>query len=374
MSRPMLKKCLAECGLRQADVVRMTGFSAATICLTLKGHPLPQRFEEVLSNTLLKDQRVESWMFERRMTLKALLEAEKEQMADKTEETEENKEVKVEMLNMNVMRHFGLTRNPFANDVQSEKDIFISADHSFVKEAMLDAARNGNMIAVYGEVGSGKSTIRKAVMKELKAEGIGIIFPEIIDKSRISPASLLDAIIYDISEEKPKRSMEAKSRQAVRLMRNRVSSGYKQALFIEEAHLLGLPAFKALKQLFEMEQDFERLVGIILIGQTELKSLLDEGKHREHREVIRRIMAAPLEGLGDDTAAYIEMKFARIKKRTAEIFADGAMDAIKRVLTTSRGVSTAYPLSVNNFVVRAMNMAAELGEKKVTPEIINEVL
>ncbi len=105
------------------------------------------------------------------------------------------------------------------NDVTSEQDIFMSSEHRFLKEMMLDSAKYGGFVAVVGGVGSGKSVMRKAVAAELMSEGIKVVFPLIIDKSRVTPASLVDAIVMDISDEVPKRSLEQKTRQAVRLLR-----------------------------------------------------------------------------------------------------------------------------------------------------------
>jgi len=145
------------------------------------------------------------------------------------------------------MRYFKLFRNPFINDISDTRDIFLSEDHIFLKEMMLDTARYAGFTAVYGEVGSGKSIMRKAVVQELISDGIKVIYPIIIDKTRITPASLIDAIVMDLSEEKMKRSLEAKTRQALRLLRNRATSGLKQVLIIEEAHLLAERAMKSLK-------------------------------------------------------------------------------------------------------------------------------
>ncbi len=279
-----------------------------------------------------------------------------------------------EMLTLKARKLFGLVATPFRNDIRDARDIYLSEDHLFIREMMLDAARRQGFVAVYGGVGSGKSTIRKAVVNELQNEGIRIVYPVIMDKARITPASLADAIIMDLTtEESPKRSLEAKTRQALRLLRNRTASGSKQVLIIEEAHMLTMPAFKSLKQIYELENGYQRLIGIILIGQTELKNILDENMKPEIREVIRRVEAAEIEGLGKDVRRYLEHKFARIGKKTSDVLADDAYTAISNLMMISDGrisTSKAYPLKVNNLMVRAMNAAADLGESLVTADVI----
>ncbi len=279
-----------------------------------------------------------------------------------------------EMLEQRTRKHFKLFRSPFINDITDARDIFLSEDHHFIKEMMLDTARYAGFTAVYGEVGSGKSVMRKAVVHELMSEDIKVVFPIIVDKSRITPGSLIDAIVMDISEDKPKRSLEAKTRQALQLLRNRATSGMKQVLIIEEAHLLNVKAMKALKQIYELEDGYNRLIGIILIGQPELKFLLDETRHPEMREVTRRVTCAEISGLDGDLSRYIVHKFKRINKKVEEVFAEDAFEAMTRRLQdksgTGRIVSRGYPLTVNNLAARAMNMAVEMGEEKVTGEVV----
>lgn len=281
-----------------------------------------------------------------------------------------------EMINPKAMQFFKLFRDPFKNEINDNRDIYLSQDHIFLREMMLDTAKNTGFTAVTGEVGSGKSVMRKAIVQDLNAQDIRVIFPIIVDKNRITPASLIDAIIMDISEENPKRSLEAKTRQALRLLRNRAASDMKQVLIVEEAHLLTVTAMKALKQIYELEDGFKKLIGIILIGQPELRFLLDETRHPELREVSRRVTVAEITGLGNDLADYLEHKFKRIKRSVKEIFEDDAIAAISERLQTGiskRTTSKAYPLSINNAATRAMNQAVEYGEAKITAELINSI-
>lgn len=278
------------------------------------------------------------------------------------------------MITGRALKHFKMIRNPFVNEIMDARDIFMGEEHRFLKEMMLDAARYGGFVAVSGEVGSGKSVMRKAVVHELTTEGVKIIYPVIIDKTRVTPASLVDAIIMDISDMRPKQRLEQKTRQALDLLRNRAASGMKQVLIIEEAHLLTRGAMKALKQIYELEDGFHRLVGIVLIGQPELRVLLDETQNMDMREVIRRITKAEISGLRGELPRYIEFKLKRVNRGMADVFADGAVEALDRRLMgfagTSKKVSTSFPLSVNNLVARAMNMAVDMGEERVSAEIV----
>ena len=60
-----------------------------------------------------------------------------------------------------------------------------------------------------------------------------------------------------------------------------------------------------------------------------------------------------------------------------DIFEDNAFAALSRRLTTqdrrNQNISHAYPLIVNNYAARCMNLAYEMGEKKVTEAVVMAV-
>ncbi|PKN21027.1 MAG: type II secretory protein ExeA [Deltaproteobacteria bacterium HGW-Deltaproteobacteria-6] len=279
------------------------------------------------------------------------------------------------MINPEAMKHFKIFRNPFIDDIQKDSDIYMSEEHRYIYEAMTDAAKHGGFLAVIGEVGSGKSVMRRKVVEQLKKDGDTIvIFPQMIDKTRVNAASICDAIIMDLSEARPSMKLEAKTRQVHKLLLERAKQGFRSVLIIEEAHDLHTNTLKYLKRFYELEDGFRKLLGIILIGQTELKNLFNEQAHIEMREVIRRIQTAEIKGLNGNTRDYLTMKLKRINVKVDDIFEEGAFKAMSLRLTTkdahSKSISHAYPLMINNYAARAMNLAYEMGEKKVTEAVV----
>lgn len=287
-------------------------------------------------------------------------------------------EWEVEMITQEAMKYFKIFRNPFIDDIQKESDIYMSDEHRYIEAAMVDAARHGGFLAVIGEVGSGKSVMRRKVVEQLKKDGdVIVIFPQMIDKTRVNASSICDAIIMDLSEQKPKVKLEQKTRQVHQLLLERAKQGFRSVLIIEEAHDLHMNTLKYLKRFYELEDGFRKLLGIILIGQVELKNLFNEGTHIEMREVIRRIQTAEIRGLNGNIKHYLQLKFKRIGANADEIFTDEAVQALSRRLTTNdkhnKVISHAYPLIVNNYAARAMNMAYEMGEERVSETVIEAI-
>ncbi|WP_084609841.1 ExeA family protein [Sedimenticola selenatireducens] len=281
------------------------------------------------------------------------------------------------MLSQIARNHFRLFRSPFQDDVQGPDDVFLAPDQRYIREYMFNTARHGGFLAVVGESGAGKSVLRRDLIDRIYREGHEItpILPRIIDKARLTAGAVCDAIIEDISQERPRRSLEAKGRQIEQLLTGSSRSGSSHVLIIEEAHDLTVHTLKYLKRFWELEDGFRRLLSIILIGQSELKSKLDERQNWQAREVIRRIEVAELVPLNSNLEEYLGLKFKRMDKSLTDVFEADAFEAIRKRLTLRHRngrdtISMLYPLVVNNLVVKCMNLAAEIGEGKITADVV----
>ena len=284
------------------------------------------------------------------------------------------------MLNLNTRKTFGIFRDPFTDDVITADDVYLNEVSRFAVEYIFQTAKAGGMLALIGESGSGKSTIRRLAIDRWQAEDqkVRIISPRIIDKGRLTASLICDAIIADCSTEKPRRTLEAKARQVEHILTNSSRSGFSHILMIEEAHDLSIQTLKYLKRFWEMEDGFKKLLAIVLIGQVEMKAKLDESKNWEAREIIRRMEMLELEPLdGKEIAQYLDIKFRRLNKERKDVFADEACEALARKLQrqTRNGVvySVAYPLLVNNWARRAMNLAASMNVKIVDADVVNSL-
>ena len=281
-----------------------------------------------------------------------------------------------EMLTPTTMKHFKLFRNPFLDDVQDDRDVFMSQSHTYAHAAMMDAARNGGFVAVCGECGAGKSIMRRKLIADLNDEGdVRVVLPQTIDKGHLTSNHILDSIILDLDPDaQPRRSREAKARQVQRMLLESSRAGMRHVLVIEEAHDLSVPTMKQLKRLWEIEDGYRKVLGIVLVGQQELAARLNRQTHPEMREVILRCLIATLDPLGrDECDGYIRLKFERVGKRVDEVLADGCVDAVMAKLTTRQGWSAVYPLYINNLLAKALNYAAQIGSPLVTPDIIEAV-
>lgn len=398
----VLKALVTDCAISQAELARALGISRPAMNLLINRGYEPIRYEkfrQALEAVLKKIPAVSKWLDANGYDLAdiwTLLGEEKRnhKPADHGKRVSRsmrlrpvivpgdpyllNIKTEVEMFTSETLRHFKIFRNPFIDDVQKESDIYMSDEHRYIEAAMLDAARHGGFLAVVGEVGSGKSVMRRRVIEQLRKDNdILVIYPQLIDKTRLTAASICEAIIMDISDQKPKIRLEQKSRQVGQLLLDRSKSGYRACLIIEEAHDLNTQTLKYLKRFHEIEDGHKKLLGIILVGQPELKHMFNEAQHVEMREVIRRVQVAEIRGLNGHLKDYLTLKFKRLNMKVDDIFDDKSLAALSKRLSTqdrnNKVISHAYPLMVNNMAIRAMNLACDMGEKRVTEEVVNAI-
>ncbi len=288
-----------------------------------------------------------------------------------------------EMLYPETKRYFSMAVDPFVDEIQGPGDVFLSDDQRYVREAMFAAARFNGFLAVVGESGSGKTTLFNDLYERIDKERVHVTIcsPSVLDvdltsmKTKLTARRLLECILGATTGERAPQSMQRLT-EKVRDALVAVTGGEEKRtvlLMIEEAHSLLPATLKTIKRLLELQHGHRRLLGVILIGQPELDHLLDESRHPELREVIRRLETVTLDPLGGHLEDYLAHKFTRKSLDVRQVLAPDAYGAIRERLEKTVGNRThsqLHPLAVNNLVTKAMNKAAEGGEELVTGDVI----
>lgn len=200
------------------------------------------------------------------------------------------------------LEYFGLQRLPFT--ISPDPDfLFLSKGH---QEAMAHLSYafsdQGGLICLTGEVGTGKTTICRALMDQLPADiRLAYIF-----NPQLSPNELLENICDELGVTYP----EGMSlRQLYSLLNNALLDIYtnnqKVVCVIDEAQAMSASLLEQVRLLTNLETSKEKLITLVLVGQPELRDLL----HRHDlRQLSQRITARyHLHCLSlEETRTYIE--------------------------------------------------------------------
>lgn len=291
-----------------------------------------------------------------------------------------------EPLSPDARKHFGLPRSPFVDDVQSCADVFQSPAIRYVRAALMDAATNHGFMAVVGESGAGKSTLLEELEERIKDEGrdVVIIKPytlamELNDVKgkTLKSGQIAEAIAHALDPNAVLMSSPQQRFQQIHdMLKASRRAGRHHLLAMEEAHCLPIATLKHLKRFLELKDGLQRLIGIALIAQPELKERLGS-QNTEVREVMQRCEIVDMPALDSELEAYLRHKFGRFGIKYEQIFKNDAADAIRaRLIHIPRGGratdarSLCYPLVVNNLVCRAMNAATRAGWMQVDAQVI----
>ncbi|MCW5657410.1 MAG: AAA family ATPase [Burkholderiaceae bacterium] len=288
-------------------------------------------------------------------------------------------------------RKWSLPVNPFDGEVETAEQMFTSGEIRFVREVCWQAAVNARFVAVVGESGAGKSTLLADLKERIAADRkqVIVVEPSVLGMedtdSRGMPMKsqdILHAIVATLDPlAKVGQTMERRTRQAEALLAGSTGAGNAHMLLIEEAHSLPIATLKHLKRLHERMRLNGRkpMLGILLLGQPELKAKLDEKRH-DVREVVQRIELVELQPLGNDLKPYLQHRAKQAGKDLAELLDDSAIEAMRERLTVvppglrnAQPVSLLYPLAVNNMVTAVLNKTAQLGPPVATRDVVRLV-
>lgn len=381
------KTLLNDYDIMQVDVSKALGISTAAVSQIVNKNIWPVRDRELLR------QKLTAFLINKNVPETAANAAIKSASAVAAVDAPTTDELEVEPMLLRkqtltpaARSHFRLIGNPFG-DINDKADVFLNDDMRYARALMDDAASRGGFIAVVGESGSGKTTLKNDLIDRIirEQQQVVVIQPYVlamedndIKGKTLKAVHIAEAILREVApHERPLRSAEARFRQVDRALRESSRMGNKHVLIIEEAHSLPVPTLKHLKRFLELQDGFTRLLSIILIGQTELATVLSE-QNAAVREVVQRCEIINIPSLGSTLEDYIKFRFSRIGTDYSKVFTADGIQAIYDMLQPPvpkghRVRSLLYPLAVNNLCIAALNLAAEMGAPNITPDIVNEV-
>lgn len=249
---------------------------------------------------------------------------------------------------------FAFETDPF-NVTPDPNFIFYSDQHKEVLAHMLYGVKERRgFIVVTGRVGSGKTTLCRAFLREIGDE----TSTALILNSKMTAPELMESIAEDFGYELPE---DARSKEVIDSLNDFLLSEYRDGrnacVIIDESQNLSPEALEQLRLLSNLETEKEKLLQIILVGQPELDDLLDRPELRQLQQ--RVALRAYLTNLDEDeTREYVRH---RIEKASREA---PAVHLEEEVLSRLYEVTKGNPRAINLLADRAL-MAAYLDESQV---------
>ena len=394
-----LKQLLKQNGIAQSSLCKPLGVSTATVNLFVNHGQRPKKnpeqfqslFTEILEAKGIAADQIQQALKTASNTENDLSSAScaRAPLDAATPLEEQLMLLRKQTLTPAAKKNFKLFKNIFTENIRSSSELFNNGDINYVRESMWQAAKgNSSFIAVVGQSGAGKTTLRRELIDriEREREPVVVIEPYVlatedndIKGKTLKASHIAEAILAALAPStNAKRSPEARFRQIHNLLKESSRAGHHHVLIIEEAHSLPIPTLKHLKRFIELENGFTPLLSIILIGQDELKVKLAEN-NQEVREVVQRCEIVTLEPFTQTTLVdYLQHRCKAADRKLSDFIDESGLDAICTKLTRNVGrknqhESLLYPLAVGNLLTGALNIAADLGVPVVTGDLVMEV-
>jgi len=240
--------------------------------------------------------------------------------------------------------------------------LYLSARHQEGLAHLLYGIENGGgFVVLTGEVGTGKTTLCHSLLEQLP-EGVDIA---LILNPKLNSLELLANICDElgIPYDPGKAGLKEFTDLLNRYLLDAHALGRRTVLMIDEAQNLSLDVLEQIRLLTNLETSKTKLLQIVLVGQPELKNLLNR---KELRQLNQRVTARyHLEALTlEETRNYIRHRLT-VSGGDSGIFRD---NAIRRIYRISKGI----PRLINILCDRALLGAFATGVKSITPAMVNK--
>jgi general secretion pathway protein A len=255
---------------------------------------------------------------------------------------------------------FGLIEKPFSI-TPDPRYLYLSERHAEALAHLLYGINeSGGFIQLTGEVGTGKTTVVRTLLSRVPQHAdVAVIL-----NPRVTPVEFLLTICEELGlglDEANRNSVKEMVDALNRRLLAAHAEGRRVIVIVDEAQNLSADVLEQVRLLTNLETATQKLLQIILIGQPELRVLLDRTELRQlAQRITGRYHLNPL--IKPETEQYVRHRL-RVAGASGEIFTPAALAEVHRV-------SSGVPRVINVVCDRALLGAYTEDIKKVTPALV----
>lgn len=228
---------------------------------------------------------------------------------------------------------------------------------------MYGVEQRKGFIAIFGEVGVGKTTIIRSYLDQIDKQALKAIY---ILNPDVSFRGLLNAIYLEL-EITPKTDDMAEMVNGLHmLLINEFQQGRTVVLIIDEAQNLPIETLESLRMLSNLETAEDKLIQIVLVGQPELEDKLNLKELRQlNQRIVMRAHITPFSRR--QSVAYIQHRLSKAGRNDIAVF---TKPALRRIISYARGIPRVLNILCGNALITGFGYQ----EKQITPRVAKEVI
>jgi general secretion pathway protein A len=208
------------------------------------------------------------------------------------------------------LRHFALTQDPFSIAPDPQFLILSDRHREALAHLLYGVSGTGGFVLLTGDIGTGKTTVCRCFLEQVPALcNVAIVF-----NPKLSVLELLQTICEEFQIEMPPASaapagLKSHIDALNNYLLNTHALGQNNVLIVDEAQNLKPDVLEQLRLLTNLETSERKLLQIVLIGQPELRTMLERP---DLEQLAQRVIARfHLEALSEpETARYIQHRMA----------------------------------------------------------------
>jgi len=260
--------------------------------------------------------------------------------------------------------YFGFEENPF-NLTPDPRYLFLSTYHKEALDHLLYGINDRKgFIAITGGIGTGKTTLSRALLGQLdESVKTALIFNSFVSDTELLQMANQEFGIKVDPKNKTKKGYIDKLNQ---FLLTTFTAGGNAVLLIDEAQNLSPPVLEQIRMLSNLETEKEKLIQIVLLGQSELKEML---AHPSLKQLDERIMVRyelkPLDQ--KDVLGYVEHRLVVAGGKGNVSFTGSALAEIYRY-------SQGNPRRINALCDRSLLVAYAKDEFSVSKETVRKAI
>ena len=265
--------------------------------------------------------------------------------------------------------HYGLTQSPFSL-APDPHFLYLSESHEEAIRQLLDAARrNEGVLVLTGDVGTGKTTIARALLTRLdKTSFASLVLNPFLSVDELLREVLLDFGVISRDDIRSGRAVSASRHDLTSTLHDFLLSlhaiGAHGVLIIDEAQHLPPEVLEQIRVISTVETNTTRLLQVVLIGQP---ALLDNLAHDGLRQLNSRVsVRATLRPLSrGDVEAYVAHRLSIAGNAGYVHFDGGAIDAVT-------ALTGGVPRLINLLCDRALMAGAHASSATIDAGVVRE--
>lgn len=262
--------------------------------------------------------------------------------------------------------YLGLREHPFSVTTDPAF-LYLSRRHrEALSHMMYGIQERKGFIEITGEVGTGKTTLCKALLRQLE----DTTRTALILHSGLSELQLLQAVVQDFGLDPMRGNRFGLFNELNRFLIEQATLGNNIVLIIDEAQNLSLRVLEQIRMLSNLETDKQKLVQIVLVGQPQLRDKLDRPSLRQLQQRIGvRYHILPLEG--EEVRTYIE-------HRLEVAGADGSLaftgEAFEEIYRCSNGIPRVMNLVCDRALLACYVLRTKLVDRALIQRSYQELM